>query len=401
MGSTLGLLVGGALNRTNDPASSGFRYYFYMTMAFYFAAALMTFFAYNPMETPKQKEYRGRNLDKLRNLDFGGYILLCSGLVLFCVGLSYYKSPYEFTDSKVIGTFASGLVLCICLVVYETMFKKDGLFHHGLFRSGRNFPIALFCVFAEGAGFFSANIYFAFQVGTFYEHDALLIGLRYAIVLLAAMTGAIVTGFYCAQSRRVRWYTVFAYALFVAFFIAMATTNRTTDKPTWGYAVMLGLSLGMTLTTLISAAQLSTPPELIAVASGLIISVRSIGATIAIAIYNALFTDQMSNLPNNIANAVIPKGLSPDVLPGFIGGLSTHNQTLLGSLPGITPEIIQAGSDALLDTYVIGFRRVWITAGCFVAVAGIVAVFLQDPKSEFNSKIDAPLEEDDKLYDRN
>lgn len=164
LGSILGLLIGGALNRTNDPTSDGFRYYFYMAMAFYLAAVLLTIAAYNPPETERQKQFAGRTMDKLKMLDWVGYLLLASGLVLFCVGLSWSQNPYPWSDAHVSATFAVGLALAVCLIGYETFLKKDGMFHHGLFNGNRNFSISLFCVFAEGVGFFAANIYFAFQV---------------------------------------------------------------------------------------------------------------------------------------------------------------------------------------------------------------------------------------------
>ena len=164
LGSITGLLVGGALNRTNNPASNGFRNYFYMTMGWYVLAAVLCFFAYNPPATEKQREYKGRTMDKLRMLDWIGYFFLASGLVLFCIALSWSQNPYPWSDAHVAATFATGMALAIALVIYETFFKTDGMFHHGLFTNNRNFSLSLFCVFAEGVAFFAANIYFAFQV---------------------------------------------------------------------------------------------------------------------------------------------------------------------------------------------------------------------------------------------
>ncbi|KAM4057382.1 fungal trichothecene efflux pump (TRI12) domain-containing protein [Hirsutella rhossiliensis] len=398
LGSIWGLLLGGAFNRTNDPASDGFRRYWLMTMAWYVAAVLLCIFGYNPPETAVQREYRGRFLDKLKRLDWIGYLLLAAGLVLFCVALSWSQNPYPWTDAHVSATFAVGLGLALILVGYETLVKKDGMFHHGLFTRNRNFPIALFCVFAEGVAFFAANIYFAFQVSVLYETDAVLVGVRYSIMLICSMIGAVLAGLYCDITRRVRWVTVLAFIIFVAFFACMATTTRASDKPVWGYPVLLGLALGMTLTTLVTVAQLSTPPQLIAIASGLIISVRSLGGTIGIAIYNALFTSEMRHVSERIAGAVLPLGLSSDNLAPLIGALSARNQTALQSIPGVSPEIIQAASGALLDTYVLAFRHVWIAAACFVTVAAIAAVFLFDPKSEFNMNVDAPVEKEMELY---
>lgn len=128
----------------------------------------------------------------------------------------------------------------------------------------------------------------------------------------------------------------------------------------------------------------------------------------------------MSKIGDNIANAVIPEGLSPDDLPGFIVALTGHNNTAVASIPGVTPEITQAGTVAMLNTYVQGFQHVWTAAACFVALASIgkfiplvysyqhpghlligilVSAFLFDPQHEFNNHIDAPVEEKSKLYD--
>lgn len=395
MGSVTGLLVGGALNRNYDPNSLGFQYYFYITMAIYLASTILCILVYHPPPTAKQIEFRGRTMDKLKRLDWVGYFLLAVGLILFCVALSYSGNPYSWADAHVSATFAVGVVLALVLVVYETWFRSDGMFHHGLFTGNRNFSIALFCVFAEGLAFFAANIYFAFEVSVLYETDALLVNTRYTISLFALIFSAILSGIYCSATRRIRWITVAAFVIFTAFFAAMAKADRSTDHAVWGYGVLLGFGLGMTLTALVTVAQLSTPPELISIASGLIISVRSLGGTIGIAIYTALFNDQLNRIGDNVAAAVLPKGLSPDALPQFIGALSAHNQTALMAVPGVTPEIIGAGATALVDTFINGFSHVWIAASCFVGLAAIAAVFLFDPRKEFNNRIDAAMDKED------
>lgn len=396
-GSIVGLLVGGALNRNFDPNSDGFRYYFYMTMVLYLVSSVLCLIAYNPPETDKQIEYRGRTMDKLKMLDWIGYFLLAAGLVLFCIALSWSQNPFPWSDPHVSATFAVGLAFIAALIAYETWFKKDGMFHHGLFTGNRNFALTLFCVFAEGLAFFASNIYFPFQVSVFFESDALIVNTRFSIMLWCAAVGAILTGVVCAATRRVRWITVLAFVIFGAFYAAMATVGPESNTAVWGYPVLLGFGLGMTLTALITVGQLSTPPELIAIASGTIISVRSLGGTVGIAIYNALFRDQLQRMGDNIAAAVLPKGLSPEVLPQFIGALNAHNATLLASVPGVTPEIIGAGADALLKTFLTGFRNVWIAAACFVGVAAVVAAFIFDPQQEFNNRVDAPIDTKESL----
>lgn len=158
LGLFSGLVVGGVLTRNGDP--NGFRYFFYIGMAFFLMVGLICIFAYNP---PLRQLQKLPLREKMSQLDWIGYGLLASGLVLFCLGLSFLD-PYTWTDPQVSAPFAIGLVLAITLGVYEYKLKKDGMFHHGLFQRDRNFAISLVCLFCEGIGFFAANQYFAYEV---------------------------------------------------------------------------------------------------------------------------------------------------------------------------------------------------------------------------------------------
>lgn len=150
------------MNRHGNP--DGFRYYFYTAMAMFALSALICIFAYQPLPTKLQSELSLN--EKLAGMDWVGYVLLSTSLVLFSLGLFWSKNPYAWSDPHVCATFAVGVVLGIFLVVYETIFRKDGMFHHGLFASNRNFTIALICIFCEGVAFFAVNVYLAFQVRT-------------------------------------------------------------------------------------------------------------------------------------------------------------------------------------------------------------------------------------------
>lgn len=79
----------------------------------------------------------------------------------------------------------------------------------------------------------------------------------------------------------------------------------------------------------------------------------------------------MNHLGDNIAQAVIPLGLNPRDVGAFIGALTAHNDAALFKIPGVTPQMAQAGGHALLDTYASGFKNVWTAASCFVGLAAI------------------------------
>ncbi|KAI7781427.1 MFS general substrate transporter [Diaporthe eres] len=340
-----GLVIGGGLNRGGDP--DGFRYFFYIGMAFFLATGIICIFAYHP---PQRELQKLPFADKVAKLDFVGYALLGSGLVLFCLGLFYSQNPYPWSDPHVSAPFAIGLALAIALCVYEYKFKTDGL--------------------------------------------------NFGIVFLTYIPASAAVGLYCTKTKRVRWITVCAFLIFIIFFACMSTTNAHTRNEVWGFPVLMGAGLSMTLIALLAAGQLSVPPELIAVASGIMISMRSLGGTIGIAIYNAVFISETNHIPSNVASAALEAGLPSGSADEFVGYIVAHNETGLATIAGATPEIISAGADAALDTYAAAFRLVWLTAIPFLGIAAISAVFLFDPTEDFNNHIDAPVEDRNELYSK-
>ncbi|KAM5348893.1 hypothetical protein ACJ41O_008716 [Fusarium nematophilum] len=394
-GLIVGLIAGGAFTRDSNDMQ-GFRNYYYIATGLFAAATVICFFAYRPPARALQTSLTLR--EKLSQLDWVGYGLLASSLVLFCVGLTWSQNPYEWSDPHTSATFSVGVALGIALVVYETKFKRDGMFHHGLFSGNWNFAISLVAIFCEGLAFFAAAVYFPFQIAFLYEGDAVIAAVRFSIAFMATIPASVVTGLYCTVTKKVRWVTVLSFIIFVAFFACMATTDEGSGDSVWGYPVLLGWALGMTLITLVTVAQLSTPPELISIASGLVISVRSLGGTVGIAIYNAVFIEETQHAGERIASAAVAAGLSEESVPELVEHILGHDETGVGMVPGVTPQIVGSALDALFDAFARGFRNVWITAAAFVALSTVATVFLVDPSNEFNRNIDAPVERQKELY---
>ena len=409
VGAFIGICMGGSLLRNN--VFSNYRIYMYILAGIFFAAGLGIAICYNPPVRELQASLTTG--EKLRRLDWVGYALFAPGLVLFCVALSWSENPYQWSNGRIIGTFVTGIVLMVAFFVYEIRFKKDGILHHGLFTQNRNFPLALLVIFAEGLTFFAANSYYAFEVSVFQHEDLLIAGLHFGVVFLLSMMFALFAGVYSVKTKTIRLPTFTGFLLILVFNICMATSSPSTSGGAlWGYGVFLGAGLGIILPTIMVTAQLSTPPDQISTASALVLCARSFGATVGLAINNAIFNSTLgTQIPKKIAAAVLPLGLPPTSIGGLIGALTTQNQALLAKIPGVTPPIIGAAGNALLQAYSIGFRYCWISAACFcfVAVVGksdpcpndsmsranipVASLFFFDPKEQFNAHIDAPAEE--------
>lgn len=68
---------------------------------------------------------------------------------------------------------------------------------------------------------------------------------------------------------------------------------------------------------------------------------------------------------------MLPLGLPESSLPAVIGDLAANNATALAMVEGVTPEIIGAGVGGLFEAYSLGFRFVWVAAGCFTVIAAV------------------------------
>ena len=384
VGAIISLLMGGCLTRNANP--EGFRIYWYIGAAVYAATAATCAALYNP--PPRKLQLSLARKEKLRRLDWIGYTLLTAGLILFCIGLSWSQDPYSWANAHVLATFLAGVVLSFSLIIYEWHFKHNGMFHHDLFRS-RNFAIALGCVFVDGLIFFSANNYFAFEVSTLYTTDSLMVSVHYIIVFITDIVASMTAGAYCSARKSIRLPTTCAFVMFLIFNILMSNLNvQTSNASVWGYPVFLGVGLGMSLSSLLAVAQLSTPPHLISTASGLMISVRSLGGAVGLAIYNAVFNHGVAaNLGSKVAAAALPLGLPPASLGLLVVSLTSGDLAAAERVPGATPEIIGAAALALQEAFVIAFRYVWLAAGCFAVVA-LVGIESALPKTNLLMLID-------------
>lgn len=126
-----------------------------------------------------------------------------------------------------------------------------------------------------------------------------------------------------------------------------------------------------------------------------------------------MYNNQYSRGFGAVASAATQAGLSADTAQQFAQILmqTSGNTSAVDSLPGITPEIIRAGSVARLDSIALAYRYIWITGipFMFMATTGVyndrvvnpsVAIytdsdqasyFIIDHKEEFNHRVDTPL----------
>lgn len=84
-----------------------------------------------------------------------------------------------------------------------------------------------------------------------------------------------------------------------------------------------------------------------------------------------MYNNQYSRGFGAVASAVTQAGLSADTAQQFAQILmqTSGNSSAVAFLPGITPEIINAGSVARLNSIALAYRYIWITGIPFMLMA--------------------------------
>ncbi|ENH71472.1 Putative transporter C3H1.06c [Fusarium oxysporum f. sp. cubense race 1] len=308
-------------------------------------------------------------------LDWVGYALFAPALVLFCIALSWSQNPYSWDSVNILAPFIISIVALIIFIVYEWRFKKDGMLHHELWRH-RNFAISLFVIFVEGS-------------------------VNFATLFIAAGVFSPVFGLWSSKRKTLRPPLVLGAICLLAFFILLATSKIDTPRYAfWIYPILPGIALPSIVPLSMVSAQFATTPELIALTSALMTSIRSLGGSIGLAINNAVLHNALDKeLPKKIAEAALPLGLPASSLPALIQGLASQNKQAVAAVPGVTPEIAQAAVLGMKKAYLIAFRNAWIVSASFCSLLLISCFFIKEQESEFDASIDAPVEIDSKTME--
>ncbi|KAK5026199.1 hypothetical protein LTS07_007724 [Exophiala sideris] len=244
-----------------------------------------------------------------------------------------------------------------------------------------------------------ANIYVPYQTAILYQTKSFNVTFLFSIALMAYGVFSPVGAFLCVRFKLIRSLIVTGFTFLLLFNILAATSKLTSRDAFWGYQVILGAGLALVLNGLVTAAQLSAPPEYISITSGLLAGIRALGATVGAALFGAIFHSRISSLlPKYITAAAIAGGLPKSSLPALITDLVADNTEGLAKIPGVTPEIIGEAVVALKEAYLHSFRSAWTAACCFAALGLICSLCFKDPTKDLNNKIDAPAESEKSLY---
>ena len=160
---------------------------------------------------------------------------------------------------------------------------------------------------------------------------------------------------------------------------ALAAVNQNNPSLGIGMSFMGGLGVGGIIVPAAVILTIISPDEVIATVTAITLSIRLIGGSIGYAIYFNVFENKLTDvLPTTVGIAVAKAGLPITEIPAFITALVAQNLTAVSQIKGITPQILLSAQAAVTESYVQGFRMIYLVSIAFGGAAIISSVFLGD-----------------------
>lgn len=242
--------------------------------------------------------------------------------------------------------------------IYEERLAVEPIIPLYLFRD-RTFLLSCLIGFIIGMSLFGSMTFLPLYLQVVKSSTPSQAGMQLLPLMGGLMFTSIVSGRIISKVGR---YRIFPIAGTFVTFIAMVllgTLKITTPLHLlYLYIALLGFGLGMVMQVLILAVQNSVEPKLIGVATSSTTLFRSIGGSIGVAAFGAIFTHALqSNL-----QALIPEGVA---LPHQLGAKAVHE------LPAaLREDYLQAFGAALHSVYII--------SACVMVMAFLLSLLMKD-----------------------
>jgi EmrB/QacA subfamily drug resistance transporter len=259
--------------------------------------------------------FRPRTDHSKHTIDYAGAALLAGGLSAVVLYTSLGGTTYPWGSKLMIALLVLGLVLLAAFVLVEAR-AAEPILPLQIFRN-RVFTVTSAVGFIVGLALFGAVTYLPLYLQDVKGHSPTESGLLLTPMMAGLLVASIVSGQLISRFGHYKPFPIAGTALMtVGLWLLSRLQVDTSTLVISAYMVVVGLGLGLVIQVLVLAVQNSVDYEYLGVASSGSTLFRQIGGSIGVAIFGAIFANQLAiNLAATFpAEARLPASPNPAAL---------------------------------------------------------------------------------------
>jgi EmrB/QacA subfamily drug resistance transporter len=296
-------------------------------------------------------------------IDWLGFAMLTAAVVCLILMTSWGGSQYAWGSATIIGLGIAAVALAVAFVLWEQR-AEDPLIPPRLFSS-RVFDVANATGFIVGLAMFGALTFLPLYLQVVRGASPTESGLLLIPLMGGLLTASILSGRWISKHGRYRAFPITGTAILAVGMTLL--TQLGVGTPFFlaaVYMVVIGVGIGLVMQVLVLVVQNDAPPGDMGAATSTAQFFRSIGGSVGVAVFGAIFasrlTSGLSSLPAGVADRVGASGGSVQVRPDQVQALPT----------GVRDEFLSVFVHALHGAFMWG--------AMFAAVAFVLSWLLPE-----------------------
>ena len=342
--SVAGPLLGGFLVETIS-----WRWVFYVNLPIGVVAVLVVVFRLH-LDTPPLRH----------SIDYLGAALLTAGVTSLILVTTWGGNEYAWDSALIVGLGVAAVVL-IAAFIWQERRAAEPLIPLSLFRSSI-FRVATAVGFFIGLAMFGAIIFIPLFLQLVYGVSPTSSGLRMLPLMAGLLTASVASGRVISRVGRYKAFPVAGTAITTLGMFLLSRLE--VDTAPWlasVYMLVLGVGIGLVMQVIVLVVQNDAPARDVGVATSTATFFRSMGGSIGVALFGAIFATRLATELTALPAAAAAR---------LSGGLNIRPDEVHALPAALRHEFLLAFVDALQPVFLVG-------AG-LAAVTFVLALMLKE-----------------------